>query len=104
MTYDKMIKKAINEKLTMSQGNYQVVYDKKTDQSHVYMFGNEIFIWDHEQKKHVYDFCGYIGYPKTTRAINYCLDAVGADFRVHTRKSYDGVETEWYTVDFKKVK
>jgi len=99
MTYDKMIKKAINEKLTMSQGNYQVVYDKKTNQSHVYMFGNNIFNYKHDDNSLEYDFCGYEGYSKTTRAINYCLDAVNAKFCVKTRK-VNGIGSEHYEVKF----
>lgn len=88
MNYHDQIKNAVKNFKPFIQGNYAATVSKKNGVKtvRVSMFGNEIF-WRDTDGNDGFDFCGHEGYNKTTRALNYCLEGMNADFRLTTHKN-----------------
>ena len=84
MKFRDAINDGLKNKKNVSCGNYAVRYIPAEDFSIVSMFGNDIFFYDHSAKSVSYDFCGHEGYPRTTKAMNICLEAIGWKLRLKT--------------------
>lgn len=80
--YDGIIK-AIRNKGNFIQGNYAAITDNNVTK--VIYYGSKVFEVDNDSGKYKYDFCGYEGYSKTTRLINYCLKAVYANYQLYRK-------------------
>lgn len=73
------------------QGNYKGIVDRfdspKMWVATIYYYGSPVFKFiSGKDETHKYDFCGYEGYSRTTKLINYCLEYINAKYRVSCRR------------------
>lgn len=105
MNYRDRIINAVRNFTPFVQGNYVATLSTKLSTKgevktiRVSMFGNEIF-WRDSENNDGFDFCGHEGNVKTTRALNYCLEGLGADFRLTTHKNKQTKLTEVIKVQY----